>query len=111
MDKEDEVFKEQLDYRFALSRQIERVCMAIGDPVRYVNAVCQLEDLLLPYLDERARVELAKVDKMIKECESKVFSYSEDELCALYRMRFRILIELMDRKGLLLVGRDREDML
>lgn len=107
-DKEElERFKDELDYRYVLTMQIRRVIESSLNAREYITNVETLTDLLLPYIDDEAKKEIEMCDKEFKEEYDSMFMSKDYEwLKPIARKKFRVLIRLMDRKGLLLVGKE-----
>jgi hypothetical protein len=126
-EEELERFKEQLDFRYTLNLQIDRIVKAV-DPYQYYFYVSALTDMLLPYMDDKFDEETLPVYNELHELEDAYRKHIADAIrmywfresnrlidalncdrVAYMRQIFRALIKLMDRKGLLLTGREKAE--
>jgi len=109
-----EQLKGELDFEKILFLHINRVLQAIYEPVIYMSAVEAFEDVLFPYIDngyekeleesELSIIDAQKLDKQNRSREALI----NDAKIQLSRQKFRQLMNLAKKKGLLLKERGHE---
>jgi len=112
--EQGEQLKGELDFEKILFLHINRVLQAIYEPVIYMSAVEAFEDVLFPYIDDNYELQIAeselsvieagKLDKQNRARESLI----NDAKVKLSRQKFRQLMNLAKKKGLLLKERGTE---
>ena len=109
-----EQLKGELDFEKILFLHINRVLQAIYDPDIYMSAVEAFEDVLSPYIDKNYENNLRENELSILDAEKlDIQNRSRDGLIndakiQLSRQKFRKLMMLAKKKGLLLSERGKE---